>query len=344
MSRSFNSVSDDNVSVPKINALTPKVKFRKLPILHAFDASNWMCRAYFVAQNNPKRLTAPDGTPTGGVYIFLNMVEAMVQQLRKDPNGAYMAMCFDGRSKGTWRHRAMVQWATENPAAVSQVFPKSENYKGNRDRTKTPDLPVQMALAQEILQAYGIWAKFKSPYEADDILGTLSTRFSKTCFVDIYTRDKDCLQLVDNPRTQLIMAAQSNAKEKRFVKKNVPDHFGVPHNRIVDYLAMCGDTSDNVPGLPGVSDGTALKLLKEYGSLDNLIKMAPTIKSNAKWKKALVGDIPWMDMDLQKELVTIDRNVPTLPKNLSAFRIGEPDVKAIKDIKKRLNFKKLFEF
>lgn len=344
MSRSFGSISEESEPKAKVTQLTPKVVFRKKPTLHVFDASNWLCRAYFVSQNQNRKLTAPDGTPTGAVYIFMTMVDAMLSQIRRDPKGAYAAFCFDGRSNSTWRYRAIRNWSAEQTKdTITKVFPKSSDYKGNRDRTKTADLPIQMDLAQEILEAYGVWARRKTPYEADDIIGTLSHRFSRKYFVDIYSRDKDTLQLVDNPRTQVIMAAQSNAIEKRYTLKNVHSHFGVTHDLIVDFLAMCGDTADNVPGLPGVAEGTAIKLLEEYGSLANLIKAAPTIKSNARWRNAIIGKYPLMDLDLQRELVTIDRNVPMLPKNISDFEIREPDLKAIKDLKKRLKFKRIFE-
>lgn len=344
MSRSFNSVSEDSVPKQKGSVAAPVVEFRNKPTLHVFDASNWLCRAYFVSQNQPRKLTAPDGTPTGAVYIFMNMIEAMLSQIKKDPKGAYAAFCFDGRSNSTWRYRAIQNWnAEQTPDVIESVFPKSSDYKGNRDRTKTVDLPIQMDLAQEVLEAYGLWARRKSPYEADDIIGTLAYRFGVKNYVDIYTRDKDILQLVVSKLIRVIMAAQANAPEKRYTHKNVHKHFGVPVHLIPDFLAMCGDTADNVPGLPGVSDGTALKLLNEYGSLEKLIAAAPKIKSNARWKKALVGQYPIMDMDLQKELVTIDLNVPTLPKKLSAFTPKEPDLKAIADIKKRLKFKRIFD-
>lgn len=344
MSRSFNSVSEESAPKQKGSVAAPVVEFRKKPTLHVFDASNWVCRAYFVSQNQPRKLTAPDGTPTGAVYIFMNMIEAMLVQIKRDPKGAYAAFCFDGRSNSTWRHRAIRNWNDEQTQdVIASVFPKSSDYKGNRDRTKTADLPIQMDLCQEILEAYGLWARRKSPYEADDIIGTLAYRFGSNNFVDIYTRDKDTLQLIVNKFVRVIMAAQANAAEKRYTHKNVHTHFGVPVERITDFLAMCGDIADNVPGLPGVSDGTALKLLNEYGTLENLILAAPKIKSNARWKKALVGQFPLMDMDLQKELVTIDLNVPTLPKKLSSFTPKEPDLKAIKDIKKRLKFKRIFD-
>jgi len=345
--RSFDSVKAEDLPETKTLPKFPIVEFRKQPTLHVFDASNWVCRAYFVSQLQKKILTAPDGTPTGAVYIFMNMVEAMLNQIRKDPKGAYMAWCFDGRAHQTWRYRAIQQWASDKDKKyLEAVFPKktSGDYKGTRDRSKTADLPIQLDLAQEILQAYGIWAERKSPYEADDIAGTLAHRFSKQkVFVDLYTRDKDYLQLVINKMVRIIMAAQANAPEKRYTHKNVHEHFGIPFGNIVDYLAMCGDSTDNIPGLPGVGEGTAVSLIKEYGSLENLVAAAKTIKSGARWKKALTGDYPCMDLGLQKELVTIDLNVPRLPKNLSAFEIKSPDMKAIKDIKKRLKFKRIFD-
>lgn len=237
----------------------------------------------------------------------------------------------------------MTQWrATQPKNVIKAVFPKSADYKGNRDRTKTSDLPAQIQLSMEILKAAGFCVLVKKPYECDDIIGTLSTRFSRNYSVNIYSSDKDFAQLLDNPNVRLIRQKQANLPERITTQKNVSEVFGVEHGSIVCKLALCGDGVDNVPGVPGIADKTASKLLAEYGSAKNLQKQVANIKTNAAWKKALLGEKPMMDLDLQLELVTIDRNVPTLPKSITAFRVGESDDKALRKYKKYLRMDSLF--
>lgn len=330
MSRSFNSVDKSK----------PKIKYGKVPTLHVVDASNWMYRAYFATLQNG--MTAPDGTPTGGIKQFLTMIEDLLRQIEKDPNGAYIAVCFDPSSKSTWRYKAMTQWQSEQKKKyVKQVFPKSADYKGNRDKTKQSNLPQQMQFAIEILRHAGIWVGLKAPYEADDVVGTLSHRFCRRFKVKLYSRDKDYVQLVDHPNVELIMQKQANSEERRFDLTNVGQFMGVPVERIVDFLALAGDSADNVPGVPGISDGLAAKFINEYGSAKKFQRAAQSHKSNAKWRRALCGEIPMMDLDMQIELVTIDRNVPTLPRNIEAFGIKTANKKALTKIKKRLGFRSL---
>ncbi|WOL24593.1 exonuclease [Yersinia phage fHe-Yen9-02] len=321
-----------------------KKKGDDTPTLHIVDGSNWMCRAYFATQHAVPYLTAPDGTPTGGIKQFLNMVETLYAQTIREETGSFIAICFDPSSSDTWRYRAIQQWVGENSKKfVRAVYVKSADYKGNRDRTKTSDLPIQMELSRKILDKAGFWICVKAPYEADDVVGTLSHRFSNMGYkVKLYSRDKDYVQLVDNPNVELIMQKQANAPERRFTHKNVEEFVGVPANRITHYLALAGDNADNVPGVPGIADGYAAKFIREYGSIKKFCLAAKTIKSTAKWKKALTGELPMMDLALQLELVTIDRNVPGLPKELEAFRVKESDDKYLKKMKKRLALRSIF--
>lgn len=334
MSRSFASIGKTPVagSIPKM-----KIKYGKQPMLHVVDASNWMCRAYFATQKNPTY--AKDGTPTYGLRQFMYMVKDLIDIAAKDPNGAYLAFCFDPSSNETWRYRAVQQWAAENKKKfVRQVFKKSSDYKGNRDRTQTQELGPQMALAREILQMAGYYVGLKRPYECDDLVGTLSDRFKHDYLIKLYSRDKDYVQLVDHKNVELIMQAQSNAAERRFTLKTARGFFGVPPNRVIDMLALSGDTVDNVPGIPGIGEKTAAEFINRFGGALELRQalLDGELKSNASWAKALTGQIPSMDIELQMELVTIDRNVPTLPKSIDAFVPSRPDIKALKAVKKRL--------
>lgn len=332
--RSFASIGKTPTpgSVPKM-----KIKYGKKPMLHVVDASNWMCRAYFATQKSPTY--AKDGTPTYGLRQFLYMVKDLIDIAAKDPNGAYLAFCFDPSSSDTWRYRAIQQWAAEHKKKyIRQVFKKSSDYKGNRDRTQTVELGPQMTLAREILQMAGYYVGIKKPYECDDLVGTLCDRFKHDYLIKLYSRDKDYVQLVDHKNVELIMQAQSNAPERRFDFKTAQGFFGVPANRVIDMLALCGDGVDNVPGIPGLGEKTSIELINKWGGALGIrdALLSGKLKSNAGWAKALTMQVPAMDIELQMELVTIDRNVPCLPRNIEAFAPSRPDIKALKATKKRL--------
>lgn len=337
--RSFASVTRHS---PASQIKKMEIKYGKRPMLHIVDASNWMCRAYFATRDNP--VYAPDGTPVYGLRQFLFMVQDLIDIAAKDPNGAYIAFCFDPSSNQTWRYRAIQNWASgQKKKFIRSVFKKSSDYKGNRDRTQTQELGVQMTLARQILELAGYYVGLKVPYECDDLVGTLSHRFKHNYLIKLYSRDKDYVQLVDHKNVELIMQAQSNALERRFDFKTAKGFFGVPADRVIDMLALCGDGVDNVPGIPGIGEKTAIEHINRHGGAlefrDALL--SGKIKSNAGWAKALRSEIPSMDLELQMELVTICRNVPGLPRSLEHFAPRRPDVKALKAVKKRLNLTKL---
>lgn len=339
MARTFSSVPDSS------NQLAPgyatKIKYGKVPMLHVVDASNWMARAFFATQNANPYMRAADGTPTGGLRQFLVMAQTLINTAKADPNGCFIAFCFDPSGTQTWRYRAMSHFAEENKKSyLRQVFKKSHMYKGNRDKTKSSDMPIQMQLAREILAKAGYWVGLKAPYEADDLVGTIVHRFARDYLIKMYSRDKDYVQLVINKNVELIMQKQANSPERRFSHKTAKTFFGVPADRVIDMLALSGDGVDNVPGLPGIAEGTACKLINEWGSALGVQRAVRTgkIKSKAAWARALRGEIPHMPLELQLELVTIDKNVPRLPQSILGFAQKPSDDRELKRIKKRLSF------
>lgn len=338
MPRTFESVDTNQLS----EGFATKIKFGKLPMLHIVDASNWMNRAFYATQNAEPYMRAPDGTPTGGLNQFLTMVQTLISTIKQDPNGCFIAFCFDPPSKSTWRYRAMEHFAAENKKSyVKQVFKKSNMYKGNRDRTKALDMPVQMDLAREILSAAGYWVGRKAPYEADDLVGTLVHRFYHDFLIKMYSRDKDYVQLVIHKHVELIMQRQANSPEQRFNHKTAKNFFGVPANRVRDMLALSGDAVDNVPGFIGLGEKTARDLINQYGSALELQRAVRDgrCKSQAYWAKQLRGEVPHMPLELQMELVTIDLNVPTLPKTITGFAQKPSRDKYLKKLKKQLDLR-----
>lgn len=334
MGRSFSSVKKQD-DVP---AYYKELAKRKKPTLHLVDGNNWACRAYYAwaARTN---LVSKSGQTVFGVAGFVQMVGSMVKHISMhDDKELYLGLCFDPSSSSTWRYEAQRQWVEENKKLAKQVFASKSSplYKGTRDRTKTPDLGPQIDLMREVMDANGFTVLRKAPYEGDDLIGTLSQRFAKKCFVDMYSIDKDYVQLVTSKMLRLIMQAQSNRAAQVYDHKTARTFFGVEASQIVDFLAMAGDSVDNVPGIVGIAEKTAQELLAKWGSYDNLARNIDQIKGNSRWKKAIKGEFPMMHMDLQQELVTIDLNVPRLPQKLEAFKRREPDEKRLTKLAREL--------
>jgi len=200
------------------------------------DAMAWIFRAFY----SEDELHAPDGTPTNASFGFLHFLLRFLYRERP----ARVAVVFDSGPK----------------SFRNDIFP---DYKANRGETP-PDLIPQFEHCERITEALGL-ARFKvDHHEADDIIATLATQArAEGCEVTILSGDKDLAQLVDEG-TRVI----DPSRNSRFTMRTVPTKFGVKPSQMIDYLAMCGDSSDNIPGIPGVGPKTACALLRELGSMD----------------------------------------------------------------------------
>ena len=207
------------------------------------DGSSFLYRSYHAPALS--RLTALDGFPTGAMFG----VNRMLDQIQRLYPTEYFVVVFDPRGK-TRRH----QWL--------------ESYKANRPPTPE-DLSVQFAPLMEIIKARGIPCIVKEGEEADDVIGTLAVQAEKAGFeVKIATGDKDMAQLVTDKVT-LINNIKNDIVETGI--SGVEKRFGVLPTQIVDYLAMMGDASDNIPGIPGVGAKTAARLLQKYGDFEGVV-------------------------------------------------------------------------
>lgn len=231
------------------------------------DGSSYLFRAFFAL---PASLTSPDGMQTNAIHGVLNMLES----LRKTYDPDHMVVAFDAKGK-TFRH---------------EMYP---DYKGTRP--PMPDeLRDQIAPLYEIVEAQGYPMIIKSGVEADDVIGTMSKGYDGN--VIISTGDKDMAQLVDDQIS--LINTMSNSFHDR---QGVIDKYGVPPELIRDYLALMGDKSDNIPGVPKVGPKTAVKWLNEYGSLQ-------AIMDNADKFKGKIGEYLRESLEflpLSYELVTI---------------------------------------
>lgn len=266
------------------------------------DGSSYLFRAFHALPP----LTNSKGSPTGAVYGVVNMLKKLVRDVEPE----HIAVVFDPKGK-TFRH---------------EMYPE---YKANR-AVMPDDLRVQIEPLHTLIKALGFPLIVMEGVEADDVIGTLAHLAKKKGMpVLISTGDKDMAQLVNQHVT--LINTMSN---KTLDPEGVVEKFGVPPERIIDYLALMGDTSDNVPGVPKVGPKTAAKWLKEYGSLDAIIENADHIKG--KVGENLRASLE--HLQLARELVTIklDVDLEITPETLIS---DAPDTKALHALFQDLEFK-----
>ncbi len=215
------------------------------------DGNSLMHRAFHAL---PPTMTAPDGRPTNAVFGFVSMLVKMVADLR--PDGVVVA------------------WDKGRPAFRSEALAQ---YKAHRPPT-AQELRAQFPMVKELMDALAVPQFEAEGWEADDILGTFAARGSELGMrVLLVTGDRDALQLIDDNVT--VVSTQKGVTDiKLYDAAAVLERFGVRPDQIVDYLGLKGDTSDNIPGVAGVGEKTAAKLIQEYGTLDAVLEHAGGIK------------------------------------------------------------------
>ena len=248
------------------------------------------------------------GVPTNAVFGFVNILRKLIKTYHPD----YMAGCFDTH-KETFRRAKFADYKIQRP-------PMPEG------------LSEQIAVIKDVLRAYGIPVFEKEGYEADDVIATFVERFSSSGHeIIIASDDKDMQQLIAGP-----VRIYNSRKDALLGPEDTYARFGVGPERVVDYLALAGDASDNIPGIPGVGDVTAQKLLKEFGSLDEILARTGEIKGKLK-DKVEQGRASAL---LSRELATLDRNVP-LECSLDDIRGGQMDRKELVRLFTDLEFRRL---
>jgi len=287
--------------------------------LFLIDAYALIFRGYYAFIKNPR--INSKGLDTSAILGFTNSLFDVIKRERPE----YIAVCFD---KGGSHDRI-------------EMFPE---YKANRD--ETPEA-IKMAVPyiQEILNALGICIMVKEGYEADDIIGTLAKKAEKENFETyMVTPDKDFAQLV-NEKTFIYKPLFGGGYETWGIEE-VNNKFETSDPiQVIDFLAMKGDSVDNIPGLPGVGDKTAKKFLKEYGSIENLLSNTDKIKGKLREKIEANSEAGL----LSKKLATIITDVPVdFDSNKFKLSLDEPDklYEIFSDLEfRRLaeNFKKIFD-
>src|SRR4030043_1076737 len=230
------------------------------PIIYLLDGHALAYRAYFaLTRGSSTAFTTHSGEPTAGVFGFTSILLRLLEQDHPD----YLAVTFD--TGKTFRDK---------------LFPE---YKGTR--AKMPeDLRPQMERIRQIVDAFNIPRLEMEGYEADDILGSLSRHLAKDGYgVKIITGDRDLLQLVDD-RILVNLPGKSIADAKDYFKKDVVELFGVRPEQVVDYKALVGDKSDNIPGVAGIGEKTASSLLNTLRSLNGIYTHLDDISENTRKK------------------------------------------------------------
>ena len=268
------------------------------------DGSYYLHRAYHAMTG----LSSPDGHPTSVVYGVVNMLRNLHQHSKPDLFG----IVFDAPGK-TFRH---------------EMFPP---YKSNRP-PMPEDLACQIDILFAFLKAFGYPILQVTNVEADDVLGTLSMRaVDAGCTVLIATGDKDLAQLV-RPEIELLDSMRDVRMDNSFVKKK----FGVHPHQIPEYLALCGDASDNIPGIPGVGPKTAAKWINQFGGIAKLVENAPKIKGKVGENlRSSISVLP-----LYRRLTTIHTDVET-GCSVHKLRNRPPNLVVLADLCKTYNFRSL---
>jgi DNA polymerase-1 len=271
------------------------------PVL-LIDGSSWLHRAF----NALPALSTKAGEPTGALYGVLNMLRRLLADYRPD----CLAVIFDAPGK-TFRHEMFVEYKAHRPPLDPELIRQIE-----------PLYACVRALGLPLLQVAGV--------EADDVIGTLTRQATaKGLPVLIVSGDKDLAQLVDE-RVRMLDTMKNVVTDVAGVEQK----FGVPPALIVDWLALVGDTSDNIPGVPGVGPVTAAKWLRQYGSLDALVANAAAISGKIGDKlRAGLEQLP-----LSRQLATLDCAVP-LPMAVDDLRPAPPDVAALRALYERFEFR-----
>jgi len=271
------------------------------------DGNSLINRAYY-AMRNP--MITKDGIYTHAIFGFINMLD----KIRKDYGPKYMAVAFD-MSAPTFRHK------------------EYDEYKAGRKKMP-PELAMQIPLLKEILDAMSIKRIELEGFEADDIIGTIA-RAAETEGLEPYivTGDKDQLQLATDV-TKIIYTKRGVSDFDLFDHDSFIEEYGFTPLQFIDFKGLAGDSSDNIPGVPGVGAKTATKLIQEYGSVENIIENADSIKPDGLKKK--ISDNTMQAM-MSKRLATINVNVP-IDTEIGRFKIGEIDYDALIDIYTRLEF------
>ena len=284
------------------------------------DGNSILNRAFYGIMGS-KMLTTKDGTPTNAVYGFLAILFKIIDDIKPE----FLVVAFDKKGP-TKRHKMY------------------DGYKANR-KGMPDELACQMPIIKDVLRAMNIDIIEKEGYEGDDILGTLSVfGESQGLEVTILSGDRDTFQLAtDKVTIRIPRTKMGKTEEEDFNREKVKEVYGIEPKQLIEVKGLQGDTSDNIPGVPGIGEKTALKLIQEYSSIENLYSeiekgQAPDVKGKTRERIIENKDLAI----LSKELGTIDVNSP-IEENLEEFKLEEWNNEEVLKLFKELNFNRYIE-
>lgn len=271
------------------------------------DGNSLINRAYYAMQ---RPMITKEGIYTQGIYGFINMLT----KIKTDYEPGYMAVAFDLKTP-TFRHL------------------EYKEYKAGRKKMP-PELAMQMPLMKDVLRAMNIAILEEEGFEADDIIGTVAREAEEAGLEPlIITGDKDELQLATDI-TKVLITRKGISQFDLFDRQAMIDKYGFTPQQFIDFKGLMGDQSDNIPGVPGVGEKTAQKLILEFGSMDNIIANTDKI-SGKKLRENIEENVQLAVMS--KRLATINVYVP-LDLDFDKLKMREPDMEALVDIYTKLEF------
>jgi DNA polymerase-1 len=295
------------------------------------DSMSFIFRAYHAMQRQ-RPMSTRNGVPTAATYVFVNMIN----KLRRDFQPEYFAAVFD-ISGQVFRDERAKTMTLRKYNAKTQTFDEVDygGYKANRTEMP-PDLTQQLPYIRRALEAFHIPILQAEGFEADDVIGTLAKKAAEEGHeVYVVSNDKDMLQLV-NDQVKVLNPVKDNLILDR---AQVEETLGVPPAKVIDVMALRGDSIDNIPGAPGIGDKGSVELIQQFGSLDTLLDRAAEVKRKT-YRESLENNRD--TILLSKELVTIHCEVP-LDLDLNAMRTQPPDVNACRQLFTELEFTTLLK-
>lgn len=279
--------------------------------LMIIDGSSLIYRAFYALP----LLSTKDGIYTNGVYGFLTML----YKIKEEYDPEYLCVAFDKKGP-TFRHLEF------------------EQYKGNRDKAPN-ELSLQFPILKEILDVMNVNQIEIDGYEADDIAGTVA-KYGKEKDLDVIlvSGDKDYLQLVSE-KSKVLLTKKGITDLEIYDMNAMLNEYGITPVQFIDLKGLMGDSSDNIPGVPGVGKKTGLKLLKEFGSMENIYEHIEDVRGK-KTRESLIENRQQAFMS--RKLAEIVTNVP-IALNLDEMKLIEPNWDKLKDIYEKLEFKSLIE-
>jgi DNA polymerase-1 len=302
------------------------------PPVFLLDSMSFIFRAYHAMQRQ-RPMSTRTGVPTAATFVFVNMIN----KLRNDFSPEYFAAVFDVSGRVFRDERAKAMTAVKKFNIKTQTFDEVDylGYKANRAEMP-PDLAQQLPYIRRALEAFHIPILEAEGFEADDVIGTLAKEAAAAGHsVFVVSNDKDMLQLVTGD-VKVLNPTKDNLVLDR---DKVIETLGVPPERVIDVMALRGDSIDNIPGAPGIGDKGSVELIQQFGSVEAALDRASEVKRKT-YRESLENNRD--NIMLSKELVTIHCAVP-VPLDLDAMRTQPPDVTACRALFSELEFTTLLK-